>query len=95
MWTITNPRLLLLIGLAECPQVGLRRDSSSAGHRFDPYMAHQIKLTRAVRLTIKAHGYTPPAVSLSRTQLSLNEFVQSPSGFEGFGYISFTGTMAS
>ena len=42
MWTITNPRLLLLIGLAECPQVGLRRDFSSAGRRFDPYTAHQI-----------------------------------------------------
>ena len=31
----------------------------------------------------------------NRGKLSLNEFLQSPSGFEGFGYISFTGTMAS
>ena len=28
---ITNPRLLLLIRSAVCPEVGLRRDSSSAG----------------------------------------------------------------
>jgi hypothetical protein len=41
-FAITNPRLLVLIGLAECPEVGLRRDSSSAGRRFDPYTAHQI-----------------------------------------------------
>ena len=59
MWTITNPRLLLLIGLAECPQVGLRRDSSSAGRRFDPYTAHETSLARAVAYIIMANGYTP------------------------------------
>lgn len=31
-----NPLLLLLIRCVECPEVGRRRDPSSAGHRFDP-----------------------------------------------------------
>jgi hypothetical protein len=39
---ITNPLSMLMIVLAECSQVGLRRDSSSAGRRFAPYMTHKI-----------------------------------------------------
>ena len=39
---ITNLPLLLRIRRAECPEVGLRWDSSSAGRRFDPYTAHQM-----------------------------------------------------
>jgi hypothetical protein len=39
---ITNPPLLLLIRCAECSEIGLRQDSSSAGRRFDPYTARQI-----------------------------------------------------
>jgi hypothetical protein len=47
---MAHPRFLLMIALAECSEVGLRRDSSSAGRRFDPYTAHQTALRAPRRL---------------------------------------------
>jgi hypothetical protein len=42
---ITNLPHLLRIRSAECPEVGLRRVSYSAGRRFDPYKAHHFPQT--------------------------------------------------
>ena len=39
---VTNSPLLLMIGLAECSEVGLRRDSSSAGLVFHCIAFHRI-----------------------------------------------------
>ncbi len=59
---ITNLPRLLRILLAECPDVGLCRDSSSAGRRFDPYTAHQTALRTCHSPTYQDERINPSRV---------------------------------